>query len=131
MILSALLGILLTADKKKNMKVFAQFYEFNEKLLLNLKYGRIKVNEVAAQYEYVQTALNGQAVLKGEEEQFIKNYISGIGSTDAYSQVDYLNERKQILKKYKEESEVAYKKYGSLYFKIALMVGILVAVLLV
>jgi len=125
-ILSALLGILLTADKKKNMKVFAQFYEFNEKLLLNLKYGRIKVNEVAAQYEYVQTALNGQAVLKGEEEQFIKNYISGIGST-----VDYLNERKQILKKYKEESEVAYKKYGSLYFKIALMVGILVAVLLV
>lgn len=131
MILSALLGILLTADKKKNMKVFAQFYEFNEKLLLNLKYGRIKVNEVASEYEYVQTALNGQAVLKGEEEQFIQNYISGIGSTDAYSQVDYLNERKQILKKYKEESEVAYKKYGSLYFKIALMVGILVAVLLV
>ena len=131
MILSALLGIILTADKKKTMKVFAQFYEFNEKLLLNLKYGRNKVNEIASEYEYVQTVLNGKSVLKGEEEEFLQSYISNIGSTDAYSQVDYLNERKINLKKFKDESETAYKKYGSLYFKIALMVGILVAVLLV
>ena len=131
MILSALLGIILTADKKKNMKVFAQFYEFNEKLLLNLKYGRIKVKEIASEYEYVQKALQGERILKGEEDEFLKNYVANIGSTDALSQVDYLNERKQNLKKYKDESETAYKKYGSLYFKIALMVGILVAVLLV
>ena len=129
-ILSALLGIILTADKKKTMKVFAQFYEFNEKLLLNLKYGRIKVGEIASEYEYVQSVLQGKSLLKGEENEFLQSYISNIGATDAYSQVDYLNERKQSLKKYKDDSEAAYKKYGSLYFKIALMIGILVAVLL-
>lgn len=130
-ILSALLGIILTADKKKNMNVFAQFYEFNEKLLLNLKYGRIKVKEIASEYEYVQKALQGEHILKGEEDEFLQNYVANIGSTDTYSQVDYLNERKQNLKKYKDESEEVYKKYGSLYFKIALMIGILVAVLLI
>ncbi len=130
MILSALLGIILTNDKKKSMKVFAQFYEFNEKLLLNLKYGRNKVKEIAAEYEYVQTVLDGKSVLKGEDDDFLQNYISNIGCTDAYSQVDYLNERKQLLKKYKEDSENAYKKHGALYIKIAIMIGILVAVLL-
>lgn len=112
------------------MKVFAQFYEFNEKLLLNLKYGRNKVKEIAGEYEYVQTVLDGKSVLKGEDDDFLQNYISNIGCTDAYSQVDYLNERKQLLKKYKEDSESAYKKYGALYIKIAIMIGILVAVLL-
>lgn len=113
------------------MNVFAQFYEFNEKLLLNLKYGRIKVKEIASEYEYVQKALQGEHILKGEEDEFLQNYVANIGSTDTYSQVDYLNERKQNLKKYKDESEEVYKKYGSLYFKIALMIGILVAVLLI
>ena len=131
MILSALFGIILAADKKKKMKIFAQFYEFNEKLLLNLKYGKSKVGEVASQYEYVQAAFNGNLAIKDERENFLKSYVSNIGSTDVYSQVDYLNERKETLKKYKDESESDYKKYGSLYFKIALMVGILLAVLLI
>lgn len=131
MILSALFGVILTADKKKNMKVFAQFYEFNEKLLLNLKYGKIKVREIASQYEYVQAVFDGNEVLNGEKDEFLKNYVGNIGTTDGYSQVDYLNERKEQLRKYKEESECEYKKYGSLYFKIALMLGILVAVLLI
>lgn len=131
MILSALFGIILASDKKKCMKVFAQFYEFNEKLLLNLSYGKMKVGEVAAQYEYVRSELEGKSVLKGEKEEFLRNYIENIGSTDAHSQLGYLNERKEELKKFKTESEEDYKKYGSLYFKIALMVGILIAVLLI
>lgn len=131
MILSALLGVIATADKKKNMKVLTQFYEFNEKLLLNLKYGKIKVREIASQYDYVQAAFDGKSVLKGEREEFIHNYLANIGSTDVSSQIDYLNERKEQLRKYKEESESDYKKYGSLYFKISLMIGILIAVLLI
>ena len=113
------------------MKVFSQFYEFNEKLLLNLKYGKNKVSDVASQYDCVQAVLQGKSVLSGENQEFLQTYVSNIGCTDAFSQVDYLNERKQTLKKLKDESEADYKKYGSLYFKIALMVGILIAVLLI
>ncbi len=121
----------MAAEKKKEVNIFTQFYEFNEKLLLNLKYGKIKVNEIAAQYPSVRSSFEGKSLLKGDKEEFLKSYISNIGSTDAFSQVEYLNERKEMLKKYLAESEENYKKYGSLYFKIALMIGILVAVLLV
>jgi hypothetical protein len=35
-----------------------------------------------------------------------------------------------LIKKYRDESECNYKKYSSLYLKISLMIGILIAVLL-
>lgn len=95
-----------------------------------MKYGKEKVKTIAEEYEYVQKALSGKEVLKGEAGEFLKNYISGIGQTDASSQIDYLNERKVALNKYKQISEENCAKYGSLYIKICLLVGILVAVLL-
>ena len=62
--------------------------------------------------------------------EFLKNYASNLGSTDASSQIDYLNERKAYIKKHKDESFADYKKYSSLYVKIFLMLGVLIAVLL-
>jgi hypothetical protein len=112
------------------MEVFDELYEFNEQLILNLKYGKENLNKVSDKYKYVSAILNGQKVATGEDEKFIENYISSLGATDAASQIDYLNERKVLLKKYKEDSYTQYKKYSSLYIKIALMIGILIAVLL-
>lgn len=74
--------------------------------------------------------LAGKPVLKGADGEFLKNYASNLGSTDASSQIDYLNERKAYIKKHKDESFADYKKYSSLYVKIFLMLGVLIAVLL-
>lgn len=120
----------VSAEKKREMKVFAQFYDFNEKLILNLKYGKDKVGKIAEEYDCVQKVMRGDEVVKGEEGEFLKRYVEGIGESDAFTQVDYLNEKKQTLQKYKQISEEKYKKYGSLYFKLSLMAGILIAVLL-
>lgn len=120
----------ISAEKKRQMKVFAQFYEFNEQLLVNMKYGREKVNKIASGYDYVLKVMNGDSVLKGEDGEFLSGYVSGIGETDAVSQVDYLNEKKAALLNYKNKSEENYKKYGSLYFKLSIMAGLLIAVLL-
>ena len=57
-------------------------------------------------------------------------YTRNLGKTDALSQVDYLNERKSALKKYKDDSFADYKKYNSLYIKIFFLIGVLAAVLL-
>lgn len=122
--------MLLSADKKKRKNVFGELYEFNEQLLLNLKYGKHKLSDVSDNFKYVDRILKGESVLDGGDAEFIKSYITNIGATDANSQIDYLNERKQTLKKYKEESADDYKKYSSLYLKISLMIGILIAVLL-
>lgn len=130
MILSALLGIALSADKKRQMKAVAEFYDFNEKLIINMKYGRKKFSEVTADYPTVRRALNGEVVIDGENGVFIDKYLKGIGTTDASSQSLYLEEMKVTLAKMRAESEQNYKKYGSMYFKLCLAGGILIAVLL-
>jgi hypothetical protein len=129
-ILATALGYLLSLNKKKRRDVYAELYEFNERLLLTLKYGQSKLCDVAKDFKYVKMLLDGQRVLDGCDGEFLQNYLFNLGKSEPSSQIDYLNERKQILKKRMEESEQDYKKYSSLYLKISLMVGILLAVLL-
>lgn len=129
-LLSGGLGLAISSEKKKEMKIFGQFYDFNEKLILNLKFNKDKVSVVAEQFEYVKKAMCGESVIKGEDGEFLTGYLNDIGRTDAPTQLVYLNEKGQSLLKLKQDSEEKYKKYGSLYFKLSLMAGILVAVLL-
>ncbi len=124
------IGVLLSADKKKRAQVFAELYEFNERMLINLKFGKVRMSQIAADFRYIPDILAGKSVLNGSDGQFIADYIKNIGVSDSSSQIDYLNERKATIKKLMEESGENYKKYSSLYIKIALMTGILIAVLL-
>lgn len=110
--------------------MYSQLYEYNELLLLNLKFGREDMKKLAAKFGYVSQALDGKPVLKGADAEIIASYCSNLGSTDASSQIDYLNERKSYIKKHKEESFAEYKKCSSLYVRIFLMLGVLIAVLL-
>ena len=128
--LTTFAGVLVSADKKKRATVYAQLYEYNEVLLLNLRFGREDMKKLAKKYKYVGDALSGKAVLGGADGEFISSYCSQLGATDASSQIEYLSERKAYIKKHKDESLAEYKKYSSLYIKIFLMLGILIAVLL-
>lgn len=130
-ILTTSVGVLLAANKKKRMQVYAELYEFNEQLILNLRYSRASIDKVASPFKLVQEILNGGSPLKGGDAEFIRSYRENLGKTDAFSQIDYLTERKTLLKKYKEESFSDYKKYSSLYVKIFFLIGVLAAVLLV
>lgn len=129
-LLSGGLGLAISAEKKREMNVFGQFYDFNEKLILNLKFNRDKIGTVADEFDLVKRVMNGDQLIKGGEGEFLKRYLSDIGKTDAPTQIEYLNEKGQTLEKLKKKSEENYKKYGSLYFKLSLMAGILIAVLL-
>lgn len=125
-----MLGMSVSAEKKREMKAFAQFYDFNEKLILNLRYGKDKFGKIAEEFDCVKKVMRGEEVIKGDDGIFLKSYLDGIGESDALTQIEYLNEKKQTLQKFKQISEEKYKKYGSLYFKLSLMAGILIAVLL-
>ncbi len=130
MALTTSIGVFLSANKKKRMQVFSELYEFNEQLILTLKFSRSSMNTIAAPFKFVSKILNGESVLKGADDTVVKDYVQNLGKTDALSQVDYLSERKQTLKKYKEESYTDYKKYSSLYVKIFFLIGVMAAVLL-
>ena len=129
-VLTTLIGIFLSAGKKKRMQIFAELYEFNEQLILTLKFTRASMEKIAEPYKFVPDILDGKELISGDDGQFLKDYILNLGRTDALSQVDYLNERKALLKKYKDESFADYKKYSSLYVKIFFLIGVTAAVLL-
>ena len=124
------IGIFLSANKKKRMQIFSELYEFNEQLILTLKFTRAPIEKIAEPYKFVPDILNEKELLPGEDGQFLKDYVRNLGKTDALSQVDYLNERKSILNKYKDESCADYKKYSSLYVRIFFLIGVMTAVLL-
>lgn len=120
----------VSSEIKREMKIFGQFYDFNEKLILNLKFNKDKVSVVAEPFDYVKKAMRGEQIVKGGDGEFLMQYLSDIGKTDAPTQLLYLNEKGQTLLDLKQKSEEKYKKYGSLYFKLSLMAGVLIAVLL-
>ncbi len=124
------IGVLLSSEKKKRAKVYSELYEFNERMLLNLRYGKERISQITADYKFIDDILAGKELLAGEDATFLKEYGKNLGSSDCSSQIEYLSERQTFLRKMKDESMSDYKKYSSLYIKIALMAGILIAVLL-
>lgn len=128
--LTTSVGVLLSANKKKRMQVFSELYEFNEQLILTMKFSRNSIDSVASKFKFIPKILRGERVIAGADEDILRDYCKNLGATDALSQVDYLSERKALLKKYKDDSFAEYKKYSSLYVKIFFMVGVMIAVLL-
>lgn len=128
--LTTSIGVYLSANKKKRKQIFSELYEFNEQLILTLKFTRSSLDKIAQPYKYIPNILSGEIPLTGDDAEFIADYTKNLGKTDALSQVDYLNEKKFLLKKYKEESFADYKKYSSLYVKLFFLIGVIIAVLL-
>ena len=94
--LTTSIGVMLSGEKKKRAAVFGELYEYNEQLLLNLKFGREDMKELAKPFRFVSDVLEGKQVLAGEDGEFIAAYVHNLGATDALSQIDYLNERRHI-----------------------------------
>lgn len=124
------LGVFLSANKKKKAQVFSELCEFNEQLIMNLKFNKSPLYDVAQGFKYMPVALKGDKVLDGKDGEVVADYFVNLGKSDAMSQIDYLNGRKEMLAKYRDESQLNYKKYSSLYVKIFFMLGVLMAVLM-
>ncbi len=112
------------------MQIFSELYEFNEQLLLNMKFSRKTLDKVAENFKFIPELLKGGKLLDGKDGETLSDYFSNLGKTDALSQIDYLNSKGAELKKLKDESFADYKKYSSLYVKIFFLIGVLAAVLL-
>ena len=50
---------MLSGEKKKRAAVFGELYEYNEQLLLNLKFGREDMKELAKPFRFVSDVLEG------------------------------------------------------------------------
>ena len=95
--LTTSIGTFLSANKKKRMQIFAELYEFNEQLILNLKFSRSSIEKIASPFKFVPDILKGETLLAGNDGDVLRGYTENLGMTDALSQIDYLSERKSLL----------------------------------
>ena len=102
-VLTTFAGVLLSAEKKKRAAVYSELYEYNELLLLNLKFGREDMKSLCGGFKYMGEVLAGKPGLKGADGEIFKNYASNPGATHAASQIDYLNQRQAEIKKKQDE----------------------------
>lgn len=128
--LTTYIGVFLSAKKKRRSLLFSELYEFNERLLLNFKFGKKPLDKVAEGFRIIPLLLKGEYAADGADGIFLNEYLKNLGSSDALSQIDYLNAKSAQLARYRDESAEEYKKYSSLYIKIFFMIGVLAAVLL-
>ena len=67
---------------------------------------------------------------EGESSE-IRDYLSGIGTTDAETQIASLKGKCAELKRFTENDCAKYRKDGSLYFKLSALLGLVIFILLV
>ncbi|MDE7439820.1 MAG: hypothetical protein K2N23_04875, partial [Clostridia bacterium] len=61
------------------MQIFSELYEFNEQLILTLKFSKASLEKIAEPYKFVSDILNGKELLSGDDGQFLKDYIQNLG----------------------------------------------------
>ena len=61
----------------------------------------------------------------------IKEYLSGIGRTDAETQIASLRAKCAEIKRFVEGECVKYRKEGAMYFKLCALLGVVVFIILV
>lgn len=127
---------------KKRFVRRAAFYEDYYDYLLfaseKISYERMPLDELNARYckrrsgdFSVYLREHDVAFLREDEKIEVKSYLDTIGTTDADTQVASLSAKCAELKRFTENECAKYRKDGALYFKLAVLVGVAVFILLV
>ena len=136
---SSLVGLWI----RKRLTHKASFYEGYYRYLVFVKekisYERMPIFEINEAFRKSEKGefcdfLFGKtttASLSDRESDEIRKYIDAIGTTDADTQIASLGGKCAELKRFEEESCVKYRKDGALYFKLAMLLGLVAFIIIV
>ena len=136
---SALVGLWV----KKRLVSKAVFYEEYYKYLLfaseKISYERMPINEIKRSfpnegkgdfYAFLMQENASPPLSEGEIGE-VKKYLDEIGTTDAETQIASLNGKCAQMKRFSEEQCAKYRKDGTLYFKLSVLLGIVAFIIIV
>lgn len=123
------IGSTLKNNLKYKSQIYCQLCDFNDKLILNLKYERKSIPQILKHFKELNDLIINEEYDK-KDDVILVDYFNCIGKTDSASQIDYLSTIGQELKREKELRLEKYNRYGPLYLKIFVMIGVLIAVLM-
>ena len=136
---AATVGLWIKKKAIRKAVFYEEYYEYLQYVSEKISYERMPIGELNANYFKKKNGLFA-AYLRGEmsacplrEEEIneVKAYLDTIGTTDADTQIASLGAKCAELKRFTETSCVKYRKDGALQFKLAVLVGIALFILLV
>ena len=145
-VLCTAFGWFLTRKHKQRKVFFYNLSLFNDRLINEVSYTKMPLTEFMNKYtfegdfakllsEKKENGFRGTecefAYLTEDDKNFVRDYFSMVGKSDAASQKAYLTSVRADTERLKKESDENYKKYFNLYVKLGFLFGLMLVVLLV
>lgn len=136
---SAMIGLWLKKRLLRKAKFYENYYEYLTFATEKIAYERMPIGELNATFslkykgefsDFLKGKAGGMPLGEGESSE-IRDYLSGIGTTDAETQIASLKGKCAELKRFTENDCAKYRKDGSLYFKLSALLGLVIFILLV
>ena len=135
---ASLVGLWLKKRLVNKADFYMDYYDFLCYALEKISSERMVVSEIKRTFrgksKEFSELLKGNEVsapIGEKEKNEIEEYLSGIGSTDAECQIASLSSRAQTMKRFVENECATYKKDASLRFKLAVLIGAALFIILV
>ena len=115
------------------------YYDYLQYCTDKISYERMPIGELNASFfkknkgEFVSFLQQEEYTLPLSEEAIgeIREYLRGIGTTDAETQIASLRSKCAEMKRFTETECVKFRKDGALFFKISALVGAVLFIILV
>lgn len=135
------------------VKLFMSLINFTEKLDTDINFGKAKLLKIIEDFKCdskdLKKILNGYIlclnegksctedmvfkdikILKDEEKNVILNFLLELGKLDVFNQTKQIENSKFRFKEILEGCNEEKKKYGNLYLKLGIILGLLIALIL-
>ena len=148
-------GRFLSKKYRKRKEFFGQFCLFNNRFLNEISYYRRPLssflegsgykNEFAAllfayfedlrqnstKKSAMQACFSAYDFLKADEKKLIKDYFQMLGKGDSRSQKEYFSAVSATLTEIKKQTAAEAEKYGGLYVKLGVLLGLTVLIVII
>lgn len=150
------LGYGFSSYYRRRLRLFKDVLNFASKMIVDINFSRSNLKEIiqnslsnyGSDFKTIlnnflsylgdnsnllseEILLSGIKNLSVEDKQTLFLFFKGLGRYDAESQIKELENYKKKFDDLKLVAEAENKKYGGLYIKLGLMLGLLIAILLI
>ena len=135
---ASFVGIWLKKRALKKLAFYHAYYDFLLFASEKIGYERMVYDEIVRSFhsdshEFAEILSGGDPSfgLPEAESHSVKEYLSGIGKTDADTQLSSLRAKAAEIKSLLDRDGTKWKKDASLYFKLAVLIGVALFIILV
>ncbi len=132
-------GLWLKKRFNRKASFYEEYYRYILYALDKISYERMPINEIKDSFcvgkvtEFTSYLLGDPSTspLSEAEMENVGKYLSEIGTTDADTQIASLGGKCAEMKRFCENDVVKYRKDGTLYFKLSVLLGIVAFIIIV